>query len=266
LTRLSWEKDRVAVLDVFLIANLAFLTVDIWIAHSVNSFARWEEWIPFAFSLISPLLLTAALLRRPPANRLVLAVGSASILVGLAGLLFHLQSQFFGRFTIKSLVYTAPFAAPLAYSGIGFLIMMNRWVSNDRPDWNRWVLFFAAGGFLGNFVLTLCDHAQNGFFYWSEWIPVCAGAAAAGFLISAFLSVRLPDRFKRWCWGVLFVQFVVGIAGFFFHLYGNFLNPMTNWWGKIVYGAPIFAPLLFPNLALLAAIGLWDFPRADADN
>ena len=45
-----------------------------------------------------------------------------------------------------------------------------------------WVTFFALGGFAGNFVLSLCDHAQNGFFAASEWIPVVAGATAVGFL------------------------------------------------------------------------------------
>ncbi len=29
-------------------------------------------------------------------------------------------------------------------------------------------------------------------------------------------------------------------------------------WENFVYGAPVFAPLLFANLAILATIGLWE--------
>jgi hypothetical protein len=35
----------------------------------------------------------------------------------------------------------------------------------------------------GNFVLSLTDHASNGFFARSEWIPVISSACATGFLI-----------------------------------------------------------------------------------
>jgi hydroxylamine dehydrogenase len=57
-----------------------------------------------------------------------LAVGYASVLLGLAGVLYHLDSQFFSQWTMRSLVYTAPFAAPVAYAGLGFLLLMNRMV------------------------------------------------------------------------------------------------------------------------------------------
>ena len=50
-----------------------------------------------------------------------LVVGYASIAVGLAGVAYYLNSQFFSQWTIRSLVYTAPFAAPVAYAGLGFL-------------------------------------------------------------------------------------------------------------------------------------------------
>jgi hypothetical protein len=36
---------------VFIIANLGFLGLDVWIAHSVNRFERAPEWFPFYFSL-----------------------------------------------------------------------------------------------------------------------------------------------------------------------------------------------------------------------
>jgi len=45
-----------------------------------------------------------------------------------AGLLLHLDSAFFGEQTLRILVYTAPFVAPLANSGVGLLLILDRMV------------------------------------------------------------------------------------------------------------------------------------------
>src|SRR5581483_2935056 len=85
-------------------------------------------------------------------------------------------------------VYAAPFAAPLAYTGLGLLLIMNRMVADDAPEWPYWVLLMALGGFFGNFIFSLTDHAQNGFYHWTEWIPVITSACAVGFLLAPFLT------------------------------------------------------------------------------
>jgi hypothetical protein len=36
------------------------------------------------------------------------------------------------------------------------------------------LVLLALGGFVGNLGLSLLDHAQDGFFRWTEWIPVVA--------------------------------------------------------------------------------------------
>ena len=89
-----------------------------------------------------------------------------------------------------------PFAAPLAYTGLGLLLLLDRMVDAADLDWARWVVLLALGGFVGNFVLTLADHAQNGFFHPSEWIGVVAGAVAGGFLPRRGGRPRQPLR----CW------------------------------------------------------------------
>ena len=99
-------------------------------------------------------------------------IGALSVWVGIWGTILHIQSAFFRRFALDGLVYAAPFVAPLAYAGIGFLLLANR-RSLFRPaaddfGWGRWVTMFAAGGFAGNFVLSLLDHEQNGFSFWTR--------------------------------------------------------------------------------------------------
>lgn len=255
MTRIdTWNTvvHRQRVLEYFVLLNISFLAIDIYIAHSINAFAHWAEWIPFYFSVVAPFVLLIG-------RRGVMAgymVGYGCIAVGILGFLFHLESQFFAFYTIKSLVYTAPFVAPLAYAGIGFLLVMNRMVSFESPEWSRWVLFLAMGGILGNFVLALCDHAQNGFYSAWEWAPVYISALAVGFVVMA-MTKSPTHAFLRICCSVLAMSVAIGVIGFGLHFEANWhaSSTMTD---NFLYGAPILTPLLLPNLAILAGIGIWD--------
>jgi len=182
--------------------------------------------------------------------------GWTSVGIGVTGLVLHLQSQFFQQWTLASLVYTAPFAAPLAYTGIGLLLILNRSVDAAAREWSEWVVFLALGGFAGNFIFSVTDHAQNGFFRTVEWVPVAAAALAVGFL-TVPLMVRTGRGFYQLCLGQLALQGAVGFAGFALHLRADLNGVGQNLFEKVVHGAPVFAPLLFPNLAVLGAIGIW---------
>jgi len=254
-------------LESFATANLLFLTFDIWLAHSENGFRHWAEHIPLFFSLMGCLTLLIGIigkefLGKDQVWRITgFAVGATAIVVGIAGLLWHLESHFFQEFTINSLVYTAPFAAPLAYTGIGLLLVMNRMVSDKSPEWPRWVVLLAWGGFVGNFVFSLADHAQNGFFHWTEWIPVWTSALAVGFLVVPFF-LSSGRTFLVLCGGILVMQVIVGLLGFCLHVIANLNGSQKRILENFIYGAPAMAPLLLPNLALLAGIGLWVWAKS----
>src|SRR4051795_7271692 len=98
----------VILVECFIISNLGFLAVDIYVAHSINGFAHWAEWIPFTFSLIAPVTLIVCMIgagqlkpplpqpgtTRPRANQasraIGMLVGLGSIAIGIAGLIWHL--------------------------------------------------------------------------------------------------------------------------------------------------------------------------------
>lgn len=248
-------------LELFVWSNLAFLAVDVYFAHSVNDFALWEEWVPVYFSLAAAVVvplgwLAAAVGRRAVDTAVGWGVGCVSIVVGVAGLVFHLHDTFFRETTLENLVYTAPFIAPLSYTGLGLLLVLNRSkVSGDR-EWGQWVLLLAWGGLIGNFVLSVADHAINGFFRWEEWIAVAASAAAVGII---GVAVWWPMRREMvWaCAAVLVLQVVVGLLGFYYHVAASLAGPSDLLWENLIFNAPPFAPLLFANIAVLAAIGVW---------
>jgi hypothetical protein len=252
-------------LEAFALVNLAGLAPDIYLAHSTNLFRVSVEYLPLYFSLAAPVILIVALIALRGGSEktwrvLGHAVGWCSVVVGVAGLILHLDSHFFHETTLASLVYTAPFAAPLAYTGIGLILILNRMVDAESPEWPQAVLLLALGGFVGNFIFSLTDHAQNGFFREVEWVPVVAGAVGVGFLLVPF--VMPVDRYYlASCAVVMAFQAAVGLLGFYFHVEANLASSGGTLMDKFVYGAPALAPLLFPNLALLAGIGLFVLHR-----
>ena len=263
----GWLTDRPLLLELFVVVNLAFLVADTWIAHEANDFAHAAEYVPPIFSAVAAAVLAVALvgvMRRSdvgvPTGALRIAgwiVGGASIVVGVVGLILHLEGQFFQETTLRSLVYSAPFAAPLSFAGLGFLLLMNRMVNPSGERWAGWILLLTLGGFVGNFALALADHAQNGFFFVTEWIPVAAAALAVGYLITLFAR-RVSRPFLRAGFWVLGFEAAVGVAGLALHVEPLLHASRAGLAEKFLYGAPVFAPLLFPNLALLGALGLWD--------
>jgi hypothetical protein len=252
-------EDRQWLVEAFAAVNFAGLVADIFLAHSTNHFRRASEYIPLVFSAAAALLLAAGLTvrgRMPAAWRLSgYVVGWAAVAVGLTGVVLHLDSGFFYERTIRSLTYAAPFAAPLSYAGLGLLLIANRMVRPRTREWAQWVLLLALGGFFGNFVISLTDHAQNGFFRPAEWIPVVSSAFAIGFLLVPFV-IEVTAAYLRVCAGVLIVQVVVGLAGSTLHLVADAGQPAATLIGKIVSGAPPMAPMLFVNLSILAGVAL----------
>lgn len=255
-----WWNDPELWVEAFAVLNIGFLTFDIFLAHSVNQFRNRAEYIPLFFSATAPVLLIIALIQRRRHRNwwkiLGHVVGWAAIVVGLTGVILHLQSSFFYERTIRSLTYSAPFAAPLAYTGLGFLLVMNRMVESESVEWAQWILLFTLGGFIGNFVFSLADHAGNGFFFNVEWVPVAASALAIGFLCVPILT-RVSRAFIDLAAAVLVLEAGIGLWGFVLHTMGNLQGPSMHAFDNFIYGAPPMAPLLFPNLMVLGIIGLW---------
>src|SRR6202795_4695862 len=109
--RSRWYLDHRLWLEAFVLVNLAFLSLDIYLAHSVNQFRRAAEYIPLYFSMAAPALLLVGLLAGEWLGfgavwrDLGYLVGWLAVLIGLAGVVLHLDSRFFVERTIKSLVY-----------------------------------------------------------------------------------------------------------------------------------------------------------------
>ncbi|HXJ96915.1 MAG TPA: hypothetical protein VMT20_29095 [Terriglobia bacterium] len=258
--------DLQLALELFVLLNLIALGFDIFLAHSENQFRRGAEYFPVYFEAAGSLLLLLGIVSKEVWHRAAVwrdlgyLVGWVSVVTGLVGVIYHLDSQFFYERTLRSLTYAAPFAAPLALTGVGLLLILNRMVAPGSREWAEWVLLLTAGGFFGNFGLSLADHASNGFFRPVEWLPVVTAAFAVSFLVVPFL-VPVTRRYLALCAAVLLVQAAVGALGFLLHNLANLRGPSSSIFEKFTTGAPAMAPLLFVNLALLGWLGLWALSR-----
>src|SRR5262245_42649642 len=110
-SRSRWFLSPWLWVEAFVLVNLAVLTADIYLAHSVNDFRHRAEYLPLYFSMGAPavLLLSLLLLGRRKVPLWLdpgFAVGWAAVALGLAGMLLHLESRFFQEQTLRSLVYS----------------------------------------------------------------------------------------------------------------------------------------------------------------
>ena len=236
--------------------------LDIVLAHAVNAFGHPAEWIPLVFCVAGALALAVALVlgRRDPAWRagrgLAGGVGRGSWWgwPGSCGT-WRAGSSRSARCGPWS---TRPPSPPRWPSpGLGLPPPHEPHGPPGSVEWGRWVAFLALGGYAGNLVLSLADHAQNGFFDPLEWVPVATAALATGtFLV--LVSAPARRAFGRFAWGVLALQAAVGLLGFALHLRPAFHPSLAGVTERILYGPPVFAPLLFVNLALPGALALWD--------
>ena len=78
---------------------------------------------------------------------------------------------------------------------------------------------------------------------------------AIGFLLTP-LVVKVSRGFLGLCAAILLLEAVIGIWGFVLHASTNLKGPSVHAFDNFVYGAPPFAPLLFPNLVALG-LALW---------
>jgi hypothetical protein len=65
-----------------------------------------------------------------------------------------------------------------------------------------------------------------------------------------------PSAFRKFCYLVLVLQVFVGVLGFILHFSADLHGPASRLIDNVLSGAPLFAPLLLPNLSLLAWIAL----------
>jgi hypothetical protein len=265
------ERDR---LMMALVAfNMAFTCFDVFLAHSASVVETFFMHIPryyFVFGVVPPAWLALTNTRKTWILWVHLLCMAGGIMVGVVGFAFHLRTVMLpsGQFVWDWLIFSAPVLAPLAFAGIatmGITAALHETVPGhfDLPGLRdipigltkRQLYFIFIGLGLAAATLTAAvEHSQEGYLNWTMWLPAVAGGIATG----AFLghaAKRRPQSGELFAvLGASALSTAIGLLGFAFHASFDAGAAGTISIERMVHGAPLFAPLLFADLAFLALI------------
>ncbi len=266
--------DRDQLLLLFVAFNLAFLVIDVGVAHSVNAFRPIYEWIPI-FAPWPGVVTSLWLAFRRQAGGLsrVAHFGAMvlNIVVGVMGTAFHLAAVLpAGRgWSWAWVCFGAPVLAPLSFAGVG---LVGLWAAmREEPaesgvlslpgvfriraplSKTRHLLWFVGLGFAGAAATSFVDHGQYGY-VWAEWIPVAAGLFAT-LVVMGRAVVRRPSDGDTvaYLWTMV-LSIVVGAAGIAFHLSKDLADTGAMSLERMRALAPVFAPGLFADLGILGLL------------
>lgn len=107
------------------------------------------------------------------------------------------------------------------------------------------------GAFFSGFE-ALYSHYKNNFRYAAQWSPILIAPAL---MAAAGASIKSPRAARTWLPALSLLAIADGGAGFFYHARGVLRRPggLKKPVYNVLYGPPIFAPLLF---AACGALGL----------
>ena len=97
------------------------------------------------------------------------------------------------------------------------------------------------------------SHYKNRFRFWAQWTPIILSPVQIGACIAAFYSERAGKTLLPAASALTFMD---GAVGFGYHARGIVRRPggTTTWLYNIMYGPPIFAPLLFSACGMLGLL------------
>jgi hypothetical protein len=244
--------------------------------------------------MYSPVLLSAALavaggaavFSRTAARILMRAVSTASLVNGVIGFGFHIRGiarkPGGWRLPVTNIVMGPPIFAPLLFGTSAYLGWMASHLrreddpsdeSGEKEGVHQETALRAPNGregiSRGYFQKHLCvitiawalfsgfealySHYKSNFRYKAQWTPVLLTpvlvAAAAGAIVSARVARRLLPAVSA-------LALADGAAGFFYHARGVVQRPggTRKLVYNILYGPPIFAPLLFAACGFLGLL------------
>jgi hypothetical protein len=179
------------------------------------------------------------------------------------------------RLPLTNIIMGPPIFAPLLFGTAAYLGFLASYLRREgNPKRRREVLYRGWRRQLheGRFQKHLCgvaaawtffsgieawySHFKSRFRIWAQWTPVILAPVQFAACVGGIFSARVAQRMLPASSALATVN---GAVGFFYHARGIARRPggMRHWLYNLLYGPPIFAPLLFSAcgaLGLLASL------------
>jgi hypothetical protein len=227
---------------------------DTWAARTV---LRWTSAVTLLDSLVGFFFHVRGIARKPGGWRLPVA----NVVMGppiFAPLLFGV-SAYLGLIASFLRPEEAPEIidiSPDRWRGIRRFFFGRRaaWTQEIREG--RFQKHLAVATILSAFFSgfeALYSHYKNNFKYKAQWSPIII---APILMIAAALSIRSPRAARTFLPVASIAAIVDGGVGFFYHVRGVFRRPggSKKLLYNVLYGPPIFAPLLFAACGVLGLL------------
>jgi len=254
-------------------ALFASVLIDSAIEHYRGGFENPAMFAPLGASALGVAAGAAAALGAGPSSRPRAGVFVLALVVGMAGLGFHLSNVLKrpGGLDWLNLFYGAPVGAPAALALAGAIGAASDHVaaSDGRREAPR-IAGIPAGralcavtslGLAGTVGEVTLLHYRGSFQNPLMWLPVTLPPVAA-VLTARAAAERTAPHARRFARGWLRLTAWLGIGGVALHAYGvsRAMGGWRNWRQNVLDGPPLPAPPSFSALALagLAALRLRD--------
>jgi len=270
--KLPMQKNRLLLMLVGM--NFIFTGIDVALAHAVNDFVPSYELIPIIFAPLGALSSFLIALKRKPGRALSLfhiTLMILGVIVGVLGTAFHANQALnpLGKLTWIWLTFASPILAPLAFGGIslvglyavidekggepGSLEVPGLGTFHAPISRERHFLWLVGLGFAASALTSIIDHGQYGYTLY-KLIPIVYGVFAAAVVITLAVSKDWTQGDEVTYFWTMIAGIIVGVLGFAFHLSGDLSDNGQMSVERILVFAPILAPLLYCDLAILGLI------------
>jgi hypothetical protein len=259
--------------------------------HYRGSYSRRVMYTPVILSVLLTAAATAAMFSRAAARTVLRLTSAVTLVDSGVGFYFHIRGiqRKPGRWRLPmtNMIMGPPIFAPLLFGTAAYLGLIASYLqredarsieSGDKDTWLARLLPPRAGRELlseeqdireGRFQTQVAivtassallsgfeayySHYKNNFRYWVQWTPIVLAPLLAG---AALASIR-SRRVARTALPLLSVAAGADAAvGFFYHARGVVRRPggTKHILYNILYGPPIFAPLLFGAAGMIGIL------------
>ena len=246
--------------------------------HYKGGFSNVVMYTPVILSGVLTGAAACAFFSRRAAETFLRVTAAITLADGIIGFGFHVRGiarkPGGWRLPITNIVMGPPLFAPLLFGTAAYLGFMASYLRREEEGknedirysgWRReinegkfqkhlagvaaaWTLFSGAEAWY--------SHYKSRFRIWAQWTPLIISPIQFGACIAAIFSERAARKLLP---TTSVITMANGGMGAFYHVRGIFRRPggRKHWVYNILYGPPIFAPLLFSAcgfLGLLASI------------
>ena len=253
--------------------------------HYKGSYSNPIMYTPVVLSGVLTVAGVYGCFSRRGSETLLRWTSAVTLLDGVVGFIFHIRGVARKpggwRLPLTNIIMGPPIFAPLLFGTAAYLGYLASYLRREgdrkliddpgfvrRPDYKPrytgWKRDLSEGRFQKHLAVVTAlwtvfsgfevwySHYKSRYRIWAQWTPVILSPIQIGASIGAVLSERVAKRVLPVTSGLALVD---GAVGFGYHVRGIVRRPggAKTWLYNILYGPPIFAPLLF---AACGALGI----------